>query len=174
MARDLHVDMEELAREINLVDKQFAKAIKVRLNAAVNEAGKQLVDAVKAEASWSTGTPRPRKKGKGGGKGRASGRTSIPAATSMVVAFTAKTSIARIGVNSRKAPHARPLEFGSKNGSGMNRHPVFHGIYEPGGWVNQPTRPFFFAAVKAKTPEIEAKIRSAIDLVAMDAGFKGR
>jgi len=174
MADDLHVDMGELAREIKLVDKQFAKAIKVRLNAAVSEAGKQVVDAVKAEASWSTGTPRPRNKGKGGKKGRASGRTSIPKATSMVVAFTAQTAIARVKVDSRKAPHARPLEFGSKNGSGMNRHPVFHGIYESGAWVNQPVRPFFFAAVKAKTPEIEAKIRSAIDLVAMDAGFKGR
>ena len=174
MPGDLHVNMEEMAREIKLVDKQFAKAIKVRLNAAVSEAGKQIVDAVKAEASWSTGTPRPRNKGKGGKKGRASGRTSIPKATSMVVAFTAQTAIARVKVDSRKAPHARPLEFGSKNGSGMNRHPVFAKKGQKVTRVDQPTREFFFSAAKAMTPLTERKIQTAIDTIAFEAGFKGR
>ena len=172
MAEDLHIDMEELAREIRLVDKKFASAVKRNLRKAVTEAGAEVTAAVKARASWSKGTVRPDDK-----EGKSSGRTSIPAATSLAMSFGAEKVSVRVKVNAKKAPHARPLEFGTKGNPGMNRHPVFVKKGQKvakGRWVNQPTREFFFSAAEALTPTIERKIQTAIDTIAIDAGFKGR
>ena len=184
MPRDLHVDMDELAREIKLVDKAFAAAVKRNLRKAVTESGAEITAAIRAEASWSK---------------------RIPGATSLAMSFGARTVGVRVRTNAKKAPHARPFEFGNANGynedrvqarvssgralnrraamkqmsrmgdsSRLLRHPVFHGKGEPGGFASMPTRPFFFAAVKATTPAVEMKIQAAIDMVAIEAGFKGR
>ena len=169
MPGDLHVDMEELAREIRLVDKKFASAVKRNLRKAVTEAGAEVTAAVKARASWSKGTVRPDDK-----EGKSSGRTSIPAATSLAMSFGAEKVSVRVKVNAKKAPHARPLEFGTKGNPGSNRHPVFVKKGAKGKWVNQPTREFFFSAAEALTPTIERKIQTAIDTIAIEAGFKGR
>ena len=92
----------------------------------------------------------------------------------MAMSFGARTVGVRVRTNATKAPHARPLEFGSKGSPGVNRHPVFVKKGEKGAWANQPTREFFFSAAKAMTPVVEQKIQAAIDTVAIEAGFKGR
>ena len=156
MAEDLHIDMEELAREIRLVDKKFATAVRSNLRKAVTEAGAEITAAIKAQASWSK---------------------RIPGATSLAMSFGAQKVSVRVKTNAKQAPHARPLEFGTAGNPGVNRHPVFVKKGQPvakGRWVNQPTREFFFSAAKAMTPVVERKIQTAIDTIAIDAGFKGR
>ena len=150
MAGDLHVDMQELAREVRLVDKKFATALRSNMRKAVSESGSEITAAVRAEASWSK---------------------RIPGATSLATSFGAKKVGVQVKVNAKKAPHGRPLESGSKGNPNTNRHPVFG---KKGRWVDQPTRPFFFAVAKAMTPRVEGKIQAAIDTVAIEAGFKGR
>lgn len=169
MPGDLHIDMEELGRELKRLGKA-ANGIKRDLRRAVAESGEAVTRAVKTEAAWSTGTRRAK-----GQDGKVSGRTSIPAATSLGMSFTARGAAVVVKVNAKKAPHARPLEFGNKGGGGPTfRHPVFHSASTKGPWAVQPTRPFFFTAARAMTPLIEAKIQAAIDSVAIEAGFKGR
>ena len=153
MARDLHVDMEELAREIKLVDKKFATAVRSNLRKAVTESGAEVTAAIKAQSSWSK---------------------RIPGATSLAVSFGAQKVSVRVKTNAKQAPHARPLEFGSAGNPGVNRHPVFVKKGQKGPRVNQPTREFFFSAAKAMTPLTERKIQTAIDTIAIEAGFKGR
>ena len=92
----------------------------------------------------------------------------------MAISFGAKKASVRLKVDKKKAPHARPLEFGNGRGaSGVLRHPVFHKIGQPGGFASMPTRPFFFAAVNARTPGIDKKFETAIKQIAADSGFKG-
>ena len=153
MARDLHVDMEELAREIKLVDKKFATAVRSNLRKAVTEAGAEITAAIKAQASWSK---------------------RIPGATSLAMSFGAQKVSVRVKTNAKQAPHARPLEFGTAGNPGVNRHPVFAKKGQKVTRVNQPTREFFFSAAKAMTPLTERKIQTAIDAIAIEAGFKGR
>ena len=165
MQADLHVNMEEMAREMKLLEKSIATNIRRNLRKAVTESGAEITAAIKSEASWSKGSTHKNQPG----------RTSIPAATSLAVSFGAKRVTVRVKTSARKAPHARPLEFGNAKGNGnLFRHPVFHSRNEPGGWANQPMRPFFFAAAKAMTPLVERKIQTAIDAIAFEAGFKGR
>jgi hypothetical protein len=51
------------------------------------------------------------------------------------------------------------LEFGNRGA--FNRHPVFGGP----AWVDQPTRPFFMRAVRAKERQVVAAVQSAIERV---------
>ena len=167
MPGDLHVNMEEMAREMKLLEKSIAANIRRNLRKAVTESGAQITAAIKAEASWSKGSPH---------KGQP-GRTSIPAATSLAMSFGAQKVTVQVKTSAKKAPHARPLEFGTKGNPGANRHPVFVKKGQPvakGRWVNQPTREFFFSAAEAMTPAAERKIQTAIDAIAFEAGFKGR
>ena len=164
MGGDLHVDMEELAREIRLVDKNFAAALRRNMRKAVAESGAAITGAVKARAAWSTGATSTAR----------NPHTSIPSATSLTTSFGVKKVGVQVKVNARKAPHARPLEQGNGGGSSVLRHPVFHKAGEKGPWAEMPTRPFFFVAARAMTPVVEAKIQTAIDTVAFEAGFKGR
>ena len=184
MPGDLHVDMEEIAREMRLLEKNIAAHIRRNLRKAVTESGAEVTAAIKAEASWSK---------------------RIPGATSLAMSFGAQKVGVSVKVNAKKAPHARPFEFGNANGyseervqarvssggarnrraamkqmsqigdsSRVLRHPVFHKKGEAGGFASMPTRPFFFAAAKAMTPVVERKIQTAIDTIAFEAGFKGR
>ena len=183
------VDLDSLREQLKATDKKFAASVRKQLRAATAEAGAELLAAVKSEASWSS---------------------RIPGATSVTFSFSANKAGARLKVDKRKAPHARPLEQGNsttfsdavinkaggfktvngkrvavnrfiykamkKTGNGVGRalrHPVYHKIGEPGGFATQPTRPFFFAAVDARTPGIEKKFETAVKKIADEAGFKG-
>ena len=156
MPGDLHVNMEEMAREMKLLEKSIATNIRRNLRKAVTESGAEITAAIKAQASWSK---------------------RIPGATSLAMSFGAQKVTVQVKTSAKKAPHARPLEFGTKGNPGMNRHPVFVKKGRPvakGRWVNQPTREFFFSAAEAMTPVVERKIQTAIDAIAFEAGFKGR
>ena len=56
MPGDLHIDMEELGRELKHLGKA-ANGIKRELRKAVAEAGAEVISAIRAEASWSTRIP---------------------------------------------------------------------------------------------------------------------
>ena len=178
----MSADLNALNMQLKETDKLFAAGIKKRLRAAVAEAGTELVAAIKSEASWSS---------------------RIPGATSIATTLGAKKASIRIRTDKKKAPHARGLEFGnadsfsekvvqSKTGdygaAGTNRRAVMkamkksgvgvgralrHPVFGRGGYANMPTRPFFFAAVDARTPGIDKKFETAIKQIATDAGFKG-
>ena len=175
-------NLDFLNMQLKETDKLFAAGIKKRLREAVSLAGTDLVSAMKSEASWSS---------------------RIPAATSIATTFGAKKASIRIRVDRKKAPHARGLEMGnadsfnekivqSKTGdygaAKTNRRAVMkamkssgvgvgralrHPVFGRGGYANMPTRPFFFASVNARTPEINKKFETAIALAAADAKFKG-
>lgn len=89
-----HIDLTKLSRDLKTVDKKFAAAVRKNIRVAAAEGGAELVAAVKASASWST---------------------RIPAATSLAVTFSTRKAGARIKVDKKKAPHARPYEQGSKD-----------------------------------------------------------
>lgn len=79
----------------------------------------------------------------------------IPPAISVSSRLTSTGGV-YVRVSSIKAPHARPIE-----GSGGNttfRHPVFG----TDTWVEQPTHPFLFPAVRQKRPEVMALVASAV------------
>jgi len=175
-------NLDAINMQLKDVDRKFGAAVKKELRAAVAASGIELVAAIKAEASWSS---------------------RIPGATSIATTFGAKKASIRIRTDKKKAPHARGLEMGnadsfsekifqSKTGdfgaAGTNRRAVMkaakksgvgvgralrHPVFGRGGYANMPTRPFFFAAVNARTPGIDKKFETAVKQIADDAGFKG-
>lgn len=94
----------------------------------------------------------------------------IPGAVKITTSLTARHPAVGIKVDSKKAPHARPLERGSKGRRTVNRHPVF-GNREV--WVDQPTRPFFFGATNGAMPDVERAAIDAVNEAAKKAGFSG-
>jgi hypothetical protein len=91
-------------------------------------------------------------------KGNAAWSSRIPAATKTKVNFGARSAGVLVFVDAKKAPHARPLEFGNK--PGFNRHPVF-GNRE--NWVDQPVRPFFIRAVRSNERQVVDAVQQAIN-----------
>lgn len=81
----------------------------------------------------------------------------IPGAVKTKVGFGARSAGVTVFVDRKKAPHARPLEFGNR--SGANRHPVFG----TDAWVNQPTRPSFLPAVRDNERKAVDAVQDAID-----------
>jgi len=178
----MSTNLDAINMQLKGVDRKFGAAVKKRLRAAVAESGLELVGAIKSEASWSS---------------------RIPGATSISTAFGATKASIRIRTDKKKAPHARGLEMGNadsfsekvvqsktndygaagtnrraamkaakKSGLGVGRA-LRHPVFGRGGYASMPTRPFFFAAVGARTPGIDKKFETAIKQIAADAGFEG-
>lgn len=101
-------------------------------------------------------------------KQRASWSSRIPGAIKIGTSFTARKPGVRLVVNSSKAPHARPYEFGSGRNRNL-RHPVF-GNREV--WVEQSTRPFFFPAVRAGQAGAVREADLAVLTTARANGFR--
>jgi hypothetical protein len=121
--------------------KQQAAALRRRLKAAADPIRAQ----VRANASWSR---------------------RIPGAVSIGTKFTKRSTGVFIKVNSKRAPHARPLE---NNGQpGTFRHPVFGRDV----WVVQRARPFFFADTARHMPQVEQAAIEAINDAARAVGFR--
>ena len=99
------------------------------------------------------------------------------AQTNLKVSFSVRSGGATIATSQRRARYARPLEQGSKgSGGAINRHPVFGGPgtrHPNAPYVNQPTRPFFFAAAKAEEPLSEALLIARVNAAVAFAGFRG-
>ncbi len=107
---------------------------------------------------------------------RASWSTRIPGAIQIRTSLTASRPGVRIVVDSKKAPHARPWERGSKrNGPANLRHPVFadaeRQTREEWTWVTERTRPFFFPAVEVGRPAVIAASSAAVLAAARSNGF---
>lgn len=135
--RNLQRDLKALAPEAH---KQLQGEIK--------DVAGNIVQAAKANASWST---------------------RIPGSIGLSVTST------RVGVkaNRRKAPHARAFEgignqgvFGTKT---WFRHPVFG---RRGTWVNQQTRPFMAPAIRANQDEFFDKAAEAVTTAAKAVGWR--
>lgn len=93
-------------------------------------------------------------------KARASYSTRIPGAIRTTVSFAARGGGVKIRVDSNRAPHARVLERGNLGGRHDTfRHPVFG---DTDVWVSQPTRPFFFPAVRAGREQLKKHISDAV------------
>lgn len=116
--------------------QDVAPTARTELRKTIRKAGDELVQDVRGAASWSS---------------------RIPQAVQIKVGFGKRGGV-RIFVNSKKAPHARPLEF--PNRGLMVRHPVF-GDRE--NWVETPGRPFFFKTVRKHEQKVIAGISQAID-----------
>ena len=140
---EFHVTAPEL-RQMYRDLKGVEGNLRVELRRGIKEAAQGVLDAAKAEASWSK---------------------RIPAATKLKVSFSARSTGVSVEVDGKKAPHARPIDHAGK--SGTFRHRVFG----TDTWVEQPARPFFASAVDSRSPEIERRISQIADDVARKAGF---
>lgn len=104
---------------------------------------------------------------------RASWSTRIPGAIRITTSFSGRRPGVRLVVDSRKAPHARPYEMGSKRSRNL-RHPVFADPdedREDWTWVNEPRRPFFFPSVNDGKPGVVAESNAAVLAAVRARGF---
>lgn len=128
-------DVARLADKLRDVPLDMRRQVRKR----VAEAGGEVLVAVRGAASWSS---------------------RIPAATTMRTTFAHNREGVEVRVSARKAPHARPLEFGSQGNPGVVRHPLFG---DEDHWVEQPTRPFFMRTVASKREATLRKVEQAVD-----------
>jgi hypothetical protein len=133
-------DLQKLFFEL----KAMEGSLQVELRRGIREAAVPMVQAVKANAGWSS---------------------RIPAAVTAKPSFTAKRASVTIQVNAGKAPEARPLEHGGAGGE--FRHPVYG---NRANWVPQPARPFFYSAL-SRSVEAEIAMRAVMARVAAKAGL---
>jgi hypothetical protein len=134
----LHVQSKDL-QELFVRAKAAEGSLQVELRRAVTAAAGPMVEAVKQSAAWSS---------------------RIPAAVRAKPSFTAKRAGVSIVVDASKAPEGRPLEHGGA--AGQFRHPVFG---HRNNWVEQPARPFFYAALE-RSAATEVAMRAAMDRIA--------
>lgn len=149
MTASLEVDMRRLRLELQMVDKRFAAAMRREIRAAVAEVGQLDLERIRSNSHWSTG----KKHG-----------TSIADATTLRPSFTIRSAGVRISTSRKAAPHARPFEMGSAAG---DKSAFVNG---KGGQVK--TKPFFFTSIEQMDPDTQARIRAAIDIVCVEAGFR--
>lgn len=121
-----------LARQFGAVPQELRSELRPRLRAA----GEMVRSQIKSNAGFSS---------------------RIPGAVRMTTAFGSKTGGVRIWVDSKKAPHARPLE--NLGAAGSFRHPVFGNTDV---WVSQPAHPFFFPAVKSSGGKVRSLVEDAV------------
>lgn len=100
-------------------------------------------------------------------RSRASWSTRIPGAITLEGSRSLNAATVRLKVNSNKAPHARPWEFGS----GRNRN-LRYRLFGQDVWFEKPTRAFLFPAVRAGAKGMEAEIAKSIEMVSRRAGFR--
>ena len=188
-------NLDAFNMQLKETDKLFAAGVKKRLREAVSLAGVDLVSAIKAEASWSARIPGATSIGTTFGAKKASIRIRVdkkkaPHARGLEfgnsTAFSEKVINANGGYQmvtfvdkktgkktTRNVAKRRGIyQAIRKSGVGSART-LRHPVYARGGYASQPTRPFFFASVQARTPEINKKFDTAIAQAAADAGFKG-
>jgi hypothetical protein len=128
-------EVEWLVKEFRSVPKELQPAIRREVRAA----GKGFLDAVKADASWSS---------------------RIPAAVKIKTSFAQRGSGVRVFVDSKAAPHARPYEGLAPGGNRASfRHPVY-GNRE--AWVTQATRPFFRQNIDPQRAQFIAALETAL------------
>lgn len=138
-------DLNDAYRAIRKVDPLLAAAIRK----GVRLAAQPVVQAVKASASQQ-------------------GLEKAAAATTVAFSSTSRQITATVKTNLHRAPYARALEYGSQgSGGGYDRHPVFGRETR----VNQPTRPYFWSAVRRSSNASKQQITRALQDVFRTAGL---
>lgn len=132
--------LQELIKDLG----EIPRAVQRELRPAFRQAAKPAVARIRQNASWSS---------------------RIPAAVKVSTSF-GRTPGVMIRVDSKKAPHARPIEHDGQ--PGMFRHPVY-GNREV--WRDQPARPFFYRGVETTADQIRDAIGDVITDVAGRHGF---
>lgn len=89
----IQADLNSARAFMRDLDKKAAAVIRKEVRAAVSAAGTELISDMQKRASWSS---------------------RIPAATTLKTSFSDSKSNVSIRTDKKKAPHARPLEFGNK------------------------------------------------------------
>lgn len=133
MIRIYSVEVRAFAEQLRDAPPQLRRGLSKEIKVAAGE----FVRTLQGNYSWSS---------------------RIPGAVRMRVGFGPRSAGVLVFVDSGRAPHARPLEFG--NAPGVNRHPVF-GNRE--AWVNQPTRPTFMRTVGGAQPQVVGRVQDAIN-----------
>ena len=136
-------EVRQLVKDLKQLED--GKLITAELRRRLKAAAQPILRQVKANASWSS---------------------RIPGAVGIGTAFTAKRTGVFIKVNSKRAPHGRPLENNAR--PGHFRHPVFGRDV----WVSQPSRPFFFNETDKAMPDVERAAAEAVEEAARSAGFR--
>lgn len=123
---------------------------------ALREGGASLLADARSRASWSR---------------------RIPGALYLRTTFTGRNAGVRIGVNRKRAPHARPYEglvARARDGRGGGfRHPVFaRGESRRSRvWVTSPYRPFLAPAADANREQVLSRLFAAVDGVLQRRGY---
>lgn len=139
-------EMGRLARDLHKMEASGRRHLAARFATI----GQPLLATARRNAGWSS---------------------RIPAAIS--VKGIANQNTARIGlqlrVSARDAPHARPYEGISQQGTDRYwRHPVFgHDV-----WVSQQARPYAMPAVLERSDDARRAVLDAYEDAARDAGFR--
>lgn len=128
------VQLTTFARNLSDVPQELRKELRPKVRKIAGKVQRQ----VQQNASWSS---------------------RIPGAVKTRVSFSQRSPGVSVYVDSKAAPHARPLEFGSSRNRQL-RHPVFG---NPDVWVSQPTRPFFMQAIDQTGSDAHIEITDAID-----------
>lgn len=139
-----HSSITMLARQLGKVPIELRRELRPKIRASADH----VVADMKARASYSSRIPGAIRTtvSFAGGRGRSGGGITIRA-------------------NAARAPHARVLERGNLGGRAATfRHPVFPWSSNRSDWtwVNQPTRPFFFPAIKAGRAQLKKNIAEAV------------
>jgi hypothetical protein len=178
----LLADLSSFGRFAKGLEKQDAAALRKRIRTAVNTVGADVLKEIRADASWSTGSTSTKK----------NPHSSIPAATRLRTSLAARGAGITVATNGRRAPHARPLERGSKgSGGAYDRHPVFaKGGLRPGQlgplrnrshfrnkggyevvYFNQPTRPFFYKNADKGKVAFPKLLQEQLNVIAKELGY---
>jgi hypothetical protein len=130
-----YTSVRDFARGLGKIPAETRKELRPALRAG----GQHIVDEMRSRASYSS---------------------RIPGAIRMTVSFAAKGGGIRFKVLASRAPHARVLERGNFGGRASSfRHPVFG---DRDAWVTQPTRPFFFPALRDSRGPLRNHIQQAV------------
>lgn len=180
----VQADLTQLNQQLKEVDKKFAAAVKKNLRLAVSTAGSDLISAMRSEASWSSRIPGATSMAVSFGAKKSSIRIKVDhkkAPHARPLELGNKTTFSEDIINQhggfktvngrRVAVNRNIYKAMKKTGVGVGRV-LRHPVWKKGGYAEQPLRPFFFAAVEARTSSIDKKFQAAIDQIATDAGFR--
>jgi hypothetical protein len=140
---EFRVDAKELSA-LFAAAKAAEGQIQVELRRGIKAAAKPVVDAIKADAGFSS---------------------RIPASIKAKASFAKKGASVLIVADAKKAPEAGPLNNKGKGGS--FKHPVFG----TDTWVQQAARPFFQTGALRGAPAADKAMLTVMDDIARKLGF---
>lgn len=140
----MSVDHAALTRLVHDLG-QIPPDVRRELGPIVRKASQPVLGQMRDNASWSH---------------------RIPGAIRVAGAFSATSPGVTFRVNSKIAPHARPIEHDGN--PGFFRHPLW-GNREH--WVSQAARPFFYRAVQQRGNEVIEAVANGVAEIARRHGF---